>query len=1009
MKNPGLKILFALSALLYGGTVSAQINVEKTALALSAEEAASDWQSEAYPIGNGYMGAMIFGGVTSDLIQVNEHTVWSGGPGQRATYDGGHRRTPAQNHKTLQDLRRSLQDKMTAFSAKDFAYINNAGQIITKNYAAETSTERAYISDLIGDKSTFGSYQTLGNILVSDPATMEATVILVESNARNTVNSGEDVENLFDGSITTKWFADQNPAITLPRYVAWEYDREKIANSYSFVSGNDMQPRDPTSWKLYGSNTSMSEDLVLLDTRSNEVFNNRREERIFTLENPAPYKYYRLEITATYGNNPPQMSEIMLNSDAVAAKHKDYKRTLDIDNAIATVSYNEDGINFAREYFMSYPKNVMAMHLTASETGKLNRVISITTPQTNNVKITAEGDVITMTGNPSGGYAHTADDRLIYAKQVKVIPIGGSMSITNGNRILVEDADEIIVLMSAATNYVQSMNDNFNYFSTQNTQEIIDKVAAKIDAASGISYEDLKAEHLQDYKNLYDRLAFSIEGITVPDKTTRQLLLGMKNNSNSANENRYLEMLYYQFGRYLLISSSRPGSLPANLQGVWAEGIQNPWDADYHTNINLQMNYWLAQQTNLSECHIPMIEYANSLVPRGKKTAQHYYCKENGDPIRNSAWVIHHENNIWGNTAPGTWYEGFYFPAAAAWICQDIWEYYQFNSDKDFLEENYQTMLGAALFWVDNLWTDERDGSLVANPSYSPEHGPYSLGTSCDQAIIWELFDFVIKASDILGKTSAEIDEIKAAKSRLAGPQVGLHGQLLEWKDEITMDTPSGDTGHRHTNHLHWAHPGSQIVADKSVQDSLYHEAMKYSLSVIRNSDKSTGWSMGWKVNFWARLRDGNRTHNILKYALNHVDINNPADKGNDGGGVFSNLFDVHPDYTFQIDGNFGVTAGMTEMLVQSQGNCVEILPALPDAWSTGSFKGIKARGNFEINAQWNGGDLQNAEIISNSGNVCVLKYPNIVDYDIPAGANIIDNNTISFNTEIGQIYEIKK
>lgn len=286
----------------------------------------------------------------------------------------------------------------------------------------------------------------------------------------------------------------------------------------------------------------------------------------------------------------------------------------------------------------------------------------------------------------------------------------------------------------------------------------------------------------------------------IPVTTTDSLLKGMDAHTNSESENQYLEMLYFQFGRYLLISSSREGSLPANLQGVWGERLSNPWNSDYHTNINVQMNYWPTQPTNLSRCHLPMVEYVKSLVPRGKYTAQQYYCKPDGGNVR--GWVTHHENNIWGNTAPAKKDTPHHFPAGAIWMCQDIWEYYQFNLDKDFLEAYYDVMLQAALFWVDNLWTDERDGTLVANPSHSPEHGEFSLGCSTSQAMIAEMFDMMIKASKVLGKDKEpEIAEIETAMNKLSGPNIGLGGQLMEWKDEVTKDV-TGDGGHRHTNHL---------------------------------------------------------------------------------------------------------------------------------------------------------------------------------------------------------------
>jgi alpha-L-fucosidase 2 len=633
-----------------------------------------------------------------------------------------------------------------------------------------------------------------------------------------------------------------------------------------------------------------------------------------------------------------------------------YSRELDIDNALITVKYSLAGVNYVQEYFISHPDKVIVIRLTADKPETLSRNIWLTTPQTSSC-IKVENNIITLEGKP----ADHGTDGLKFAQQVKIIPAGGKTTVS-GTAISVEQADEILILSSAATNYRQCTDDSYNYFSTLNP---LISVEENITQAASKPYSQLLANHRNDYKSLYGRMSLSFSGAANTDsKTTAQLLTGYKNNTNTPAENLYLEQVYYQYGRYLLISSSRKNGLPANLQGIWAEGLQSPWSADYHTNINLQMNYWPAEQTHLAECHWPVIEYVKSLVPRGRYTAGYYYCKPDGSPVR--GWVIHHENNLWGNTAPGNWYEGFYFPAAAAWMCQDIWEYYRFNQDTAFLEEYYPILLDAALFWVDNLWQDSRDETLVANPSYSPEHGPYSLGASCDQAIITELFDMLIKASKVLNKNTSEVNEIIAAKKRLSGPQIGLAGQFMEWKDELQIDI-TGDDGHRHVNHLFWLHPGSQIIPGKSLQDDLYVEAMKKTLNT-RGDREGTGWSKAWKINFWARLKDGNHSHKLLEELLS--------------GSTLPNLFDTHPP--FQIDGNFGATAGMTEMLVQSQGEYIELFPALPDAWPSGNFKGIKARGNFEIAARWENRKIVMLEIISHSGKICKLK---------------IGDNTLSFET----------
>lgn len=859
MKNKYLRCINALFLCCLMAETTMAARFQQPPLKATYNKPAKVWESEALPIGNGYMGAMIFGGVEVDVIQTNEHTLWSGGPGEDPSYNGGHLGTPETNKSYLHKTRVLLQQKMNDFTANHSAYIDTDGKLITHNYEGDgNGTElRNLIDKLAGTKEHFGSFQTLSNIIV------EAV----------------------------------NPATSEPAY-------------------------------------------------------------------------------------------------------SDYTRTLDIDNAIHRVTYKEGGITFKREYFMSYPDNVMVMRLTSdSKKGKISRMISLESLHTDKV-IRASGNTITLTGypTPTSGDKRVGDhwkNGLKYAQQLLVKYTGGKITVVDGKKLKIEEAKEIIVLMSAATNYVQCMDDSYRYFSEE---EPLDKVKATLKKAVHKKYTALLATHEKDYHSLYDRMQLNLGNLPeIPVATTDSLLKGMDAHTNSEFENQYLEMLYFQFGRYLLISSSREGSLPANLQGVWGERLSNPWNADYHTNINVQMNYWPTQPTNLSRCHLPMVEYIKSLVPRGKYTAQQYYCKPDGGNVR--GWVTHHENNIWGNTAPAKKDTPHHFPAGAIWMCQDIWEYYQFNLDKDFLEAYYDVMLQAALFWVDNLWTDERDGTLVANPSHSPEHGEFSLGCSTSQAMIAEMFDMMIKASKVLGKDKEpEIAEIKVAMNKLSGPKVGLGGQLMEWKDEVTKDV-TGDGGHRHTNHLFWLHPGSQIVIGRSEEDDKYANAMKVTLNT--RGDEGTGWSKAWKLNFWARLHDGNRSHALLRSAMK---LTVPQGRF---GGVYTNLFDAHPP--FQIDGNFGCTAGIAEMLMQSQGGYIELLPALPDAWKDGAFKGMKARGNFEVDVTWKEGKITSIEILSNAGAACMLKYPDARNLKVSgAKVRVLADDRIAFDTVKGKRYTIR-
>lgn len=816
------------------------------ALQLQYDEPAVDWESQALPIGNGRIGAMVFGGVGKEKIQVNEETLWSGGPGANASYKGGDNSHSSEKvHTALQNVRQSIQDMVNDFSTNNAAYFDSDGKLVTHNYK-DLLSDSAFSKNLNllkGVKNNFGTYQTLGNIIINDPA-----------------------------------------------------------------SGSDEG-------------------------------------------------------------------------------YRDYVRKSDLNNGMETVHYVWNEITYDREYFVSNPANVLAIKLTADQSGAITKEFSLESEQRKKeIVVDEENGTVTMTGQPSD----QKENGLKFAQQIKIIPEGGRIRKSSNSALLVEGADSVIVLMGAATNYqVDDSGTTYDYFKPG---EPLDDVESEIGAAVEKGYDKLRQEHIEDYKNLFDRVTLNLNVSDMPEKMTDDLLSGY-GKENTAEEDRYLEMLFFQYGRYLLISSSRENSvLPANLQGIWAQGLAPAWNSDFHTNINLQMNYWLAEQTNLTECHTAVIDYINSLVEKGKVTAQKYYCQQDGSDVR--GWVIHHETNIWGNTSPSDWTTAFYFPAAAAWMCQDIWDKYQFNSDREFLEENFDTMLQAALFWVDNLWEDERDGTLVANPSYSPEHGVFSLGCTSDQAIIWELFEEVKLASQVLGKEGdSEIKEIVEAQQKLYMPKADrLGGQLAEWKDETTLEVTNSDN-HRHQNHVSILHPGTYVTAGRSEWDDKMLEAIRVTLE--KRGDGGTGWSKAWKINMWARMRDGDRARKLLGEQLT--------------GSTLANLFDTHPPY--QIDGNFGAAAGITEMLLQSQGDYIEPLAALPSGWDTGSVDGIKARGNFEMDFSWENGSISECRITSNSGNPCKIKYNGIGSLNVYDETNKqyvkaeASENTLEFSTTEGAVY----
>ena len=709
----------------------------------------------------------------------------------------------------------------------------------------------------------------------------------------------------------------------------------------------------------------------------------------------------------------------------------DYERNLDLTTGIANVDFAARGTDYHREFFVSYPDNVLAMKLTSAGADALDINVSfpidngevgemqgdITSIQDNkNKKLAKEEETYNVTAGTNEGTIVTSakmqNNQMKMNSVLKVVTDKGTVAEGSDNSSLdIAGAEEIIIFISANTDY---KNEYPKYRTGETAEQLAKRVKDTVDNAAAKGYDKVKSRYLADYQELFNRVDLDL-GQAVSNKTTDQLLAAYKatgDDGATASERRLLEVLLYQYGRYLTIASSRDGDLPSTLQGVWQNRVGTsgrvPWGSDFHMNVNLQMNYWPTYSANLAECGIPIIDYVNSLREPGRVTAENYFGIKS-EPGEANGFSAHTQNSPFGWTCPGWSFDWGWSPAAVPWIIQNCWEYYEYTGDKEYMRTHLYPMMKEETLLYDQILIDSgqeitlEDGStstrLVSAPAYSSEHGPRTLGNVYENVLVWQLYEDTITAAEVLGVDEDLVARWKETKERLAPIEVGDSGQIKEWymegeygKQKDGTPIPGFQDGHRHMSHMLGLFPGDIV----SVENEEYINAAIYTLE--RRGYNSTGWGMGQRINAWARTGKGNTAYLLVQNLFK--------------GGIYPNLWDSHAP--FQIDGNFGYTSGVNEMLMQSNVGYINILPALPDEWSTGSVNGIVARGNFELGIDWTEGKATEIRVLSKNGNKCIIQHPGIDKATITdsKGTAITYSkedkaNRISFNTTKGETYTI--